>query len=304
MKKSLLVISMLIVFLPIICNGEEIGKFSAESNFEPSYDLTNRYARKQILNGETTRMKAKKNEIFLEFPFENSPYMSFAQFVLNGPIHAYREFIETIFYRDNIKIRDMYYENNPVRTDKIGIYSTDICFTSEEGMIYHYKNVPYIVLSNKPTVFFSEINFFKENSTISGKIKMPASQNTYQIELFYTDHDEYHYQEVTADRKGDFMITLNREAIEGKLYLRASDGLGNYADACDIVRPGRTTYQILPENLKVIEASYKQKKKKNYFFPLVKVILFRFLGIVVIILTLLRLRVVIKRNKYKKRKRK
>lgn len=300
MKKSLLVLGLLFVFHPTICYGEEIGEFTPEFNFQASFDLTSRYARKQILNGETTRIKAKKDGVYLEFPFEHSPYMSFARFVLNGPVHIYSGFIETIFYRENIKIRDMYYENNPVKTDKIGLYSTDLCFTSEEGTIYHYKNVPYIVFSDKPTVFFSEINFAKENSIISGEIKMPASKNTYQIELFYTDNDEYHYQETSADREGNFVFKLNREAIEGKLYLRASDGLGNYADACDIERQGGTTYQVLPENLKVIEASYKKMKKEKSLLALVKIIFLRFLGIFVTILILLRLRVVLKRHRRKK----
>lgn len=171
MKKIMLVISLFILFLPSICNGEEVGESSTESSFDSSTDLTSRYSRKQILNGKTTNSEKKKGEIYLVFPFANSPYQSFSQFVLNGPTTVYSGFIETIYYREKIKIRDMYYENNPVKTDKVGIYSTDLCFTSEEGVIYHYKNVPYLVSSNQPTIFFSEVNFDKKIIRFLVKLK-------------------------------------------------------------------------------------------------------------------------------------
>ncbi|WP_207695418.1 hypothetical protein DOK67_0001731 [Enterococcus sp. DIV0212c] len=297
MKKIMLVISLFILFLPSICNGEEVGESSTESSFDSSTDLTSRYSRKQILNGKTTNSEKKKGEIYLVFPFANSPYQSFSQFVLNGPTTVYSGFIETIYYREKIKIRDMYYENNPVKTDKVGIYSTDLCFTSEEGVIYHYKNVPYLVSSNQPTIFFSEVNFDKKNNQVSGEIKMPASKNTYQIELFYTDNDEYHYQEVTANQKGSFIIELNRTAIEGKMYLRASDGFGNYADACDILNEGKTSYNITMDALNTINNTYKVTKSKEGFLGLLTRIFIRTLGVIIVILTLLRLRVVIKRRR-------
>lgn len=302
MKKIMVLFSLVFLFLPSICYGENTGEFSSESSFDASSDLTSRYARKRILNGKTTNSKRKKEEVYLEFPFDNSPYMSFAQFVLNGPTNCYSGFIETIFYRDKIKIKDMYYEKDPVKTNKIGIYSTDLCFTSEEGVIYHYKNVPYQVRSDKPTIYFSEINFNKEKKTISGEVKMPLSINTYQIELFYTDNEDYHYQEALVDKNGRFTIDLNREAVEGKMYLRASDGLGNYADACDITKEGVTNYPIPPEALKVIKESYEVKNKnKNDLSGMVMIIFIRIIGVVVIILTLLRIRVLLKRRKKNKR---
>ncbi|WP_430603352.1 hypothetical protein IGJ02_000758 [Enterococcus sp. DIV0724b] len=297
MKKMVLVVNLLFLFLPTSCYGEDIGESSTESSYDASNELSRHYARKQVLNGKTTSIKKEKEEVYLEFPFKNRPYVSFASFVLNGPTNEYGGFIATIFYRDKIKIKDMYYENDPVQTDKIGIYSTDLCFTSEDGVIYHYKNVPYLVSSDKPTTFFSEINFNKENKTISGEIKMPASKNTYQIELFYTDNKEYHYQETSADKNGLFSIDLNREGIQGEMYLRASDGLGNYADASDIEKLGSTRYPVKPDDLKAIEESYQVNKNENDLPKLVVVIFSRMLGIIVLLLTLLRLRVLLKRRK-------
>ncbi|MEI5989526.1 hypothetical protein A5881_001014 [Enterococcus termitis] len=294
MKKLIWFMGLLFLCSPIICYGEDA---SGESNFDAANDLTSRYARKEILDGKTTSLKKKKNEIYLAFPFDKRPYMSFSGFVLNGPTNVYSGFIETIFYRDKIKIKDMYYEKNPVKTDKIGIYSTNLCFTSEEDVVYHYKNVPYLVSSDKPTIFFSKVHYNKENATVSGEIKMPSSKNTYQIELFYTDNDEYHYQEGTADKNGSFIIELNREGIEGKMYLRASDGLGNYADACDIDNQEITTYSVPSEALKTIKKDHKVVKKEakrpNWFV----IILALILGIFIFVLVLLRVRVIIKRHK-------
>lgn len=300
MKKMIVVFSLLFLFFPIFCYGEDTGESSIEASFDKSNELSCQYARKQILNGKTTQVEKKKEEVYLEFPYDNNPYVSFTNFVLNGPTNGYNGFIETIFYRDKIKVKDMYYENNPVRTDKTGIYSTDLCFTSEEGAIYHYKNVPYLVRSDEPTTFFSEINFNKEDKIISGKIQMPASKNTYQIELFYTDNNEYHYQEGLADKNGEFSIVLNREGIEGKMYLRASDGLGNYADACDITKQGSTSYPVPPEALKEIKESHKVVKHKDNFWRMGMITFLCILSIIVIILIILRLRVLFKRRKKRK----
>lgn len=297
MKKMMLVISLLLLFVPTICYGEDNGESSTESSFDVSNELSRQFAREQILNGKTTSVKKRDEEVYLAFPFKHSPYISFANFVLNGPTNGYAGFIETIFYRDKIKIKDMYYEKDPVKTDKLGIYSTDLCFTSEEGVIYHYKNVPYLVSSDKPTTFFSEVNFNKENKTISGEIKMPASKNTYQIELFYTDNEEYHYQEESVAKDGSFRIDLNREGIEGKMYLRASDGLGNYADANDIVKQGSVRYPVEPNDLKAIKESYTVIKNKNDVFGGLVFIFVRILGVIFVLLTLLRLRVLLKRRK-------
>ncbi|EOL42864.1 hypothetical protein [Enterococcus caccae] len=301
MKKIMLVVSGLLLFAPVICYGGDTFDSSVVSKFDASSDLTKRYARKQVLNGETTKRKKKNGEVYLEFPFDNSPYMSFSNFVLNGPTTVYSGFIETIFYRDKIKIRDMYYENNPVKTDQIGIFSTDLCFTSEEGVIYHYKNVPYLVSSDKPTVFFSKVDFNKDDAIISGEIKKPASLNSYQIELFYTDNNEYHYQETSADENGNFSIALNRDGIEGDMYLRSSDGLGNYANACDIDKQGKTNYSISTEDLKEIKASQQKiVNKETSIINMIKIIVWRFLVIIILILVLLRLRVILKRRKRRK----
>lgn len=302
MKKSVLVVSVLLLFMPVVCHGEDVLDTSAASSFDASNDLTKRFARKQVLNGETTKRIKKKEDIYLEFPFENSPYVSFSNFVLNGPTTDYGGFIETIFYRDKIKIKDMYYETNPVKTDKIGIYSTDLCFTSEEGVIYHYKNVPYLVSNDKQTIFFSKVDFNKEKAMISGEIKMPKSLNTYQIELFYTDNNEYHYQETEADKNGKFSISLNREGIEGKMYLRSSDGLGNYANACDIDKVGMTNYPISAEALKAIKLSQQKTTRKDANrINVILAILLSILSIVVLILVLLRLRVILKRRRRRKK---
>ncbi len=302
MRKKMLVVWLLMLVFPIVCYGEDIEEPATESSFNALNDLTSRYARKQVLDGTTTSVKKKKAEVYLEFPFDNSPYVAFSTFLLNGPTHHYSGFIETIYYRDKIKIKDMYYEKNPVKTDKIGIYSTDLCFTSNEGVIYHYKNVPYLVSSDQMTTFFSEVDFNKEHKKISGKIKMPASKNTYQIELFYTDNDEYHYQETTADKNGVFSLSLNREGIEGKMYLRSSDGLGNYANACDIDKTGMIGYPVPREALKAIEASYKQNTKKEAsVVKIVITIVSRMLLVILFILVLLRLRVIIKRRQRRKR---
>ncbi|OJG92009.1 hypothetical protein RV15_GL003654 [Enterococcus silesiacus] len=289
---------LLFLCSPIICYGEET---MGESNFDAANDLTSRYARKEILDGKTTSLEKKKDEVYLTFPFDKRPYMSFSGFVLNGPTNVYSGFIETIFYRDKIKIKDMYYEKNPVKTDKIGIYSTDLCFISEEDVVYHYKNIPYLVSSDKPTIFFSKVHYNKENETVSGEIKMPSSKNTYQIELFYTDNDDYHYQEGVADKSGQFNIELSREGLEGKMYLRASDGLGNYADACDIIDQKSTTYSVPTEALETIKKSHKVVKdapKQTSRFVIILALIF---GIFILILVLLRVRVIIKRHKRDKK---
>lgn len=299
MKKWLVGIGLFLFFFPLICYAENIEDSATNSSFDASNDLMSRYARKQILDGETTSIKKKKKQIYLEFPFDSEPYMSFSNFVLDGETHVYSGFIETIYYRDKIKIKDMYYENNPVKTDKLGIYSTDLCFTSDDGVIYHYKNVPYLVSSNQSTMFFSEVNFDKENKTITGEIKVPASKSPCQIDLFYTDNDEYHYQGSSVNKKGRFKIELNREGIEGKMYLRASDGLGNYADACDISKQGSTRYSIPKESLKAIEDSYKTSKYKTNR-PLILDICIFILVSIIMILLVLRLRVIIKRRKRNK----
>lgn len=289
MKKLIWFIGLLFLCSPIICYGE--------SNFDAANDLTSRYARKEILNGKTTSLEKKKDEIYLTFPFDERPYMSFSEFILNGPTNIYSGFIETIFYRDKIKIKEMYYEKNPVKTDKIGIYSTDLCFISEEDVVYHYKNVPYLVSSDKPTIFFSKVHYNKANATISGEIKMPSSKNPYQIQLFYTDNDEYHYQEEIADKNGSFNIELSREGLEGKMYLRASDGLGNYADACDIDNQEITTYSVPSEAVKTIKKSHEIVKDNTKWSNWFVIILALILGIFIFILVLLRVRVIIKRHK-------
>lgn len=296
MKKLLLVIGLLVVFTSDIGYGEEVGQKSLSQNFDALTDISSRYARKQILDGKTTKVKKKKDEVFLEFSFDSSPYMVFASFIQNSPKHIYSEFIETIYYRDNIKIKDMYYEKNPVQTEKIGVYSTDLCFTSVEGVTYHYINVPYLVSSDKPTIFFSEINFDETNQRISGEIKMPLSQNTYQIELFYTDNEEYHYQEAVADENGNFSFDLVRKGQVGKMYLRASDGLGNYANAKDILTAGKTNFQIAPEVLETIKSSYQENTYWGTIFAWIKLAAIRALIALITVLFLLRMRVLVKRR--------
>lgn len=296
MKKLLLVIGVVVVFMSEISYGEELVQKSLSANFDALTDISSRYARKQILDGKTTNATNKKDEVFLEFSFDSSPYMVFASFIQNSPKHIYSEFIETIYYRDNIKIKDMYYENKPVQTEKIGVYSTDLCFTSVEGITYHYINVPYLVTSDKPTVFFSEINFDEENQRITGEIKMPLSQNTYQIELFYTDNEEYHYQEAVANENGKFSFDLARQGQAGKMYLRASDGLGNYANAKDILTAGKTSFQVTPEALETIKASYQENTYYDTIFGWLKLVTVRALIALITLLFLLRMRVLVKRR--------
>lgn len=301
-EKLLLVIGVLVVCMFEISYGEELVKTSLSANFDALTDLSSRYAHKKILDGKTTKVKKKDDEVFLEFTFDGSPYMFFANFVQNSPKHSYNEFIETIYYRDNIKIKDMYYEKNPVQTEEIGIYSTDLCFTSVEGIIYHYRNIPYLVSSDKPTVFFSEINFDEENLHITGEIKMPSSQNTYQIELFCTDNDEYRYQEAVANENGRFSFDLVQQGQVGKMYLKASDGLGNYANARDILTIGKTNFQISLEALEMIKASYQGNTYYGSIFSGIKLVAIRALLVLITLLFLLRIRVLVRR-KIRRRKR-
>jgi hypothetical protein len=304
MKKVIVIIGLFILFFPSNYYAEDVGLPFIENSFDSSNDLSSRYAKKQVLDGKTTVIKKRKDKIYLTFPFKKQPYQYFASFVLNGPANVYTGFIETIYYRDKVKIKDIYYEKNPVKTNKIGIFTTDLCFTSEENVGYHYKNVPYMVSSDRPTAFFSEINFDEEHARITGKMKMFASKNTYQVELFYTDNEEYHYQESTVAKNGTFTIDLNRNGQLGKMYLRGSDGLGNYANAYDIQKQGKVTYQIAPETLKEIENSHKTMKSKPKFKKLVLLIIRRTLGTIAVILILLRLRVILKRRRRKKLRKK
>lgn len=302
MKKLMFVVGLFILLYPNSCYGETLVSSSLTSDFDAATDVSSRYGRKKVLDGQTTKVKKKQQEIFLEFPFDNDPYVFFSNFVLGSPENIYSGFIETIYYRDNIKIKDMYYENKPVQTDKTGIYSTDICFTSEEGIIYHYKNVPYLVSNDKPMVFFSEVTFDEEHNRITGEIKMPLSKNTYQIELFYTDNEDYHYQEAAADENGMFTINLSRLGQVGHMYLRAGDGLGNYADACDILKTGKTTFKISAESLKAIKESNQELSPKSNYRSLFKLITTSLFIVIVSALFLLRLRVIIRRKlKSKKR---
>ncbi|MEI5993287.1 hypothetical protein [Candidatus Enterococcus mansonii] len=300
MKKFVLFFSLIVILFPAMCYASEGKENLLKSKFDSESDLTRHFTRKQVLNGSTTKKKKIKEEIYLTFPFENSPYMFFANFVLNGPVNNYSGFIETIYYRDNIKIKDMYYENRPVKTDKIGIYSTDLCFTSEEGVIYHYKNVPYLVSSDRPTIFFSEINYDKENARISGKINMPKQKNTFQVELFYTDNEEYHYQEAVADKKGRFNMKLTRDGQVGKMYLRVTDGLGNYADAYDILHSGISYPETSANTQDVVEYIQKQKRYKASFGLLLRTIAVNILLVLAMILSILRLRVIVKRKRRRK----
>lgn len=107
MKKIIIVVVLLFaIMIPTLGYAETIS-FSA---FDPSVELTSHYALKQLLNGQTTRSKKNKGEIYLEYPYEKEPYMYFSKFVVDGPTNQYGGFMETIYYRDSIKIRDMYYE--------------------------------------------------------------------------------------------------------------------------------------------------------------------------------------------------
>ncbi|MCA5011397.1 MULTISPECIES: hypothetical protein [unclassified Enterococcus] len=303
MKKLIVIISLWVLFFPSISYAEDVTD-SSESKFDSSNELSRKYMRKQVLNGKTTKIKKKKGETYLTFPFEKRPYQYFANFVLNSPANVYAGFVETIYYRDKLKVKQIYYEKNPVRTDKLGIFTTDLYIISEDDEIYHYKNVPYVVSSDQPTAFFSSIDFDKEKTKISGEIKMFASKSTYQVELFYTDHDEYHYQEVVVENNGKFTIDLHREGQPGKMYLRASDGLGNYANALDILKEGRTTYQIPQKKLQEIENSYKTPVRANKIAAVALLMLKWLLGLFAAILILLRLRVILKRRKRRRLRKK
>ena len=86
------------------------------------------------------------------------------------------------------------------------------------------------------------------------------------------------------------------------MYLRSSDGLGNYANACDVDKTGMTTYPVPREALKAIEASYKQNTKKEISFVKIMItIISRIVLVILFILVLLRLRVIIKRRQRRKR---
>ncbi|MFD2306543.1 hypothetical protein [Enterococcus termitis] len=265
MKKFIFII---IGLLSILWADVSYAETPSLSGFEAVNDLTSRYRSRQVLDGKTTLRKKKNNETYLEFPYEESPYMYFSSFVVNSPTTVYDGFIETIYYRDNIKIKEMYYEKNPVKTSALGIYSTDLYFTSEDGEVYHYKNVPYLVTSDTPTLFFREINYDEEAQKIVGKIDVPRLEDTYHIELYYTDNDEYHYQEAIVDKNGQFNMELSREGKVGQMYLRANDGLGNYADPCDISEQGKMTFAGAPK--KVPKKSSKKKvEPTNHFFSTV-----------------------------------
>ncbi|GGC75111.1 hypothetical protein [Enterococcus wangshanyuanii] len=304
MKKLIVMISLWVLFFPSISCAEDIMDSSVESSFDSSNELSRKYMRKQVLNGKTTKIKKEKGETYLTFPFKKRPHQYFANFVLNSPANVYVGFVETIYYRDKLKIKQIYYEKNPVRTDKLGIFTTDLYIISETDDVYHYKNVPYMVSSDQPTAFFSSIDFDKEKAKLSGELKMFASKSTYQVELFYTDHEEYHYQEVTVENDGRFTIDLNRNGQPGTMYLRASDGLGNYANALDILEEGQTTYPISQKKLQEIADSYQKPSRGNKLLALALLTLKWLLGLLAAILILLRLRVILKRRRRRRLRKK
>jgi hypothetical protein len=274
MKRLLVMGALSLFLLPQISYAQTDEATQPFSAINTTGELSSLQGRKQVLDGKTTKKRKKKGEYYLEFPFEKQPYVYFSSFVLNGPPNEYHGFIETIYYRDQIKVKSMYYEKQPVKTDRLGIYTVDLCFTDENDRIYHYKNVPYVVTSDKPTIYFSEVNFNQEQKKLSGVIKRQASKYSCQIELFYTDNNDYHYQEVKADQTGHFSIDLSREAVLGELYLRASDGFGNYADAYDVEQEG---LQQIPVPKLATESTatsnVNQKKKFHLSGKLAKVLL-------------------------------
>lgn len=93
---------------------------------------------------------------------------------------------------------------------------------------------------------------------------MPKLENICRIELFYTDQEDYHYQETVVDSEGNFSIDLKREGELGKMYLRASDGLGNYANACDILKTGKVEFDIVSKVSNEKNTNKAAQKKKSF----------------------------------------
>ena len=253
MKKlvMMLVIFMMTLF-SISCYAEEIDHSLKASNeekknlpFDSETNLTSRYARAKILSGKSKKRKKENNVIELSYQDSKEPFMSFSNFVLNGPSNIYSGFIETIYYRDGIKIKDIYYDSDAVKTNKVGIFFTNLSIVSEEGQNYLYKHVPYTVLNDKPTLFFRDIVFNKEKKILTGNINIHNKDSKYYIELFYLDNDNYHYQEIKVKNKGDFKIQMNREEAAENMYLRVNDGYGNYGDACSISQKESFKYKGL-----------------------------------------------------------
>ncbi|MTD41355.1 hypothetical protein GIX45_22610 [Erwinia sp. CPCC 100877] len=298
MKNLLVMIGLFLFLSPQISYAETEDITQSFSNVAPVGELSSLQGRKCVLDGKTTKKRKKKGEYYLEFPFEKEPYVYFSSFVLNGSPTQYHDFIETIYYRDQIKVKSMYYEKQPVKTDQLGIYKVDLCFTDENDRIYHYKNVPYLVTSDKPTIYFSEVNFNQKDMRLSGRIKRRQSKYTCRIELFYTDNNKYHYQEVKADKAGNFLIDLSREGKLGELYLRASDGLGNYADAYDIETEGHQTIPVPKLSTESLQAMPVKQKTKRHLATIVKKIALG-LAMLFLIIAFLKLR---RRNKKRSRK--
>lgn len=268
MKKLIMaVIISLVVLFSVSCYGEEINSSSNNKeekktiSFDPNNNLTSQYARKKILSGKSKKSKKKKNVIELSYQGEKEPFMVFSSFVLGGPNNVYSGFIETIYYRDGIKIKDIYYDSEAVKTDKVGIFFTNLSFVSVDGDQYLYKHVPYMVLNNKPTLFFNDISFNKDEETITGSINIPQKNKKYYIELFYLDNEEYYYQEVSIKNKGNFKIKMSREGLEENMYLRVNDGYGNYGDACSISQKESFKY----ESLETVDKSIKNNNSIGSF---------------------------------------
>ena len=271
MKKIVMVVLIsFVVLFSVSCYGEETNS-SLDTNkeekknvtFDPDNNLTSLYARGKILSGKTKKNKNKKNIIELSYTGDEEPFMAFSNFLLDGPSNVYSGFTETIFYRDGIKVKDIYYESDEVKTDKVGIFFTNLSFVSEEGDQYIYKHVPYMVLNDEPTLFFSDITFNKEGKTITGSINIPKKDTTYYIELFYLDNnEEYSYQEVEVKNNGKFKIKMSRDGTEENMYLRVNDGFGNYGDACSVLQKESTKY----ESLEVVDKSVVENNKISHLF--------------------------------------
>jgi hypothetical protein len=298
MKRLLALVGLSLFLFPQISYAETEEATQPFSTINTTGELSSLQGRKQVLDGKTTKKREKKGEYYLEFPFEKKPYVYFSSFVLNGSPDQYHGFIETIYYRDQIKVKSVYYEKQPVKTDRLGIYTVDLCFTDENDRIYHYKNVPYVVTSDTPTIYFSEVNFNQEQKKLSGAIKRSPSKYSCQIELFYTDNNDYHYQEVTADQSGHFSIDLSREAVPGELYIRASDGFGNYADAYDVDKEGLQQIPVPKYAATSTESIKVNQKKKTHLLGKLTKILF---GLVMIWLVTMVLNI---RRKNRKKSRK
>lgn len=275
-KLTRVAIIVLVALFSVSCYGEGIDSSSKNNKeekksltFDPNSNLTSRYARGKILSGKSKKSKKKKNVIELSYQGERDPFMSFSTFVLGGPTNEYSGFIETIYYREGIRIKDIYCDSDAVKTDKVGIFFTNLTFMSTDGDQYLYKHVPYMVLNDRPSLFFSDIVFNEEAKMITGSINIPEKNKTYYIELFYLDEEEeYYYQEVKVKNKGNFEIKMSREGNEENMYLRVSDGYGNYGDACSVAQKESFKYESLETIDKSVAEteSVKEVISKNFLF--------------------------------------